>query len=458
MKKFLHLPARILLFPILFSGIASLLSFQKNKQANTTSDKSLPVSSYSSDVLDKWMIMQIRLMSNTPANFNGPFVRIYAYSGIAVYAAVYPGISKKSSDLFLITLLNGMPDLPVTDPNKKYHWPSSVNAALAFMNRSMFPMASAANKTAIDSLEAAIKKELSKKVDDARINFSADYGLQVAKKIFNWAETDGYRNSDNPYTAPAGKGLWKPTAPKFANAVTPYWGRLRTIVNGSNDNTQPAPPPNYSEDTLSVFYKMVKQVYDISKRITPEQKNIALFWKDISPGVTAPGHWLNILRQVMQKENTPLDKAAFAYALSGMALNDTWISSWKTRYTYNLLRPITYIQTVMGHKDWAPVIPTPPHPEYPGGHAAMSSAVAEALAVVFGDDYSFTDHTYDQFGMQPRSYPSFRAIAMEAADSKVYGGIHYQLSVEIGLQQGKDVTQNIVSILLNKGKKVSSEK
>ena len=84
----------------------------------------------------------------------------------------------------------------------------------------------------------------------------------------------------------------------------------------------------------------------------------------------------------------------------------------------------------------------------------MSAAVAEALAVVYGNVYSFTDHTYDEFGMKPRSYTSFWAIAKEAADSKVYGGIHYQLSVEIGLQQGKDVTQNIVAVLLNKGKKV----
>jgi len=69
----------------------------------------------------------------------------------------------------------------------------------------------------------------------------------------------------------------------------------------------------------------------------------------------------------MQKENTPLDKAAFAYALTGMALNDAWISCWKTRYTYNLLRPITYIRSVMGDKDWLPLLPTPPHPEYPSG-------------------------------------------------------------------------------------------
>lgn len=455
MKKIQLSLARLFLSLILLPGVTSLLSFQKDESLRLLPEKSRPASSYSSGVLDKWMTMQIRLMSITPANFNGPFVRIYAYSGVAAYASIYPGRSKKSTELFLMSALNGMPDLPQPDPKKKYHWPSSLNAALAFMNRSMFPMASAASKAAIDSLEEAINEASTRKTDETTAALSAEFGKQTAIKIFSWAEMDGYRNGNDPYTPPAGRGLWKPTAPKYASAVTPYWGRLRTIVAGSNENTQPAPPPMYSEDTVSFFYNMVEQVYDVSKELTPEQRNIALFWKDISPGVTAPGHWLNILRQVIQKENTPLDKAALAYALTGIALNDAWISSWKTRYTYNLLRPITYIQTVMGHPEWTPAISTPPHPEYPGGHATMSASIAEVLAVLFGKDYSFTDHTYDQFGMTPRTYSSFWAIAQEAAISKVYGGIHYRLSVDVGLQQGKDVTQNIIAILLSKGNRVT---
>jgi len=446
----------LLTFSAYLLVLMSLFSFQTKENNHSFLRSNSSATVYSSDVLDKWMTMQTRLMSVTPANFNGPFVRIYAYSGVAAYASIYPGISKKSTDLFLLSALNGMPDLPQPDPKKKYHWPSSLNAALAFMNRSMFPMASAASKAAIDSLEEVLRQATIRKTNEATAAFSAEYGKQIAVKIFNWAEMDGYRNGSDPYTPPAGRGLWKPTAPKYASAVTPYWGRLRTMVAGSNENTQPAPPPMYSEDTISVFYRMVKQVYDISTQLTPEQKNIALFWKDINPGVTAPGHWLNILRQVIQQENTPLDKAALAYALTGIALNDAWISSWKTRYTYNVLRPITYIQTVMGHKEWAPMIATPPHPEYPGGHATMSSSIAEVLGALFGNEYSFTDHTYDHLGMTPRTYSSFRDIAREAAISKVYGGIHYGLSVEVGLQQGKDVTQNIVAILLNKGEKVKA--
>jgi membrane-associated phospholipid phosphatase len=195
---------------------------------------------------------------------------------------------------------------------------------------------------------------------------------------------------------------------------------------------------------------MVQEVYRQSKVLTPEEKRVAHYWKDVNPGVTATGHWLNILRLVIAKDQVSLEKAALAYALTGIALNDTWISSWKTRYKYNIQRPITYIREVLGDTAWMPEITTPPHPEYPGGHAALSSSVAEVLTAMFGEHYALTDRTYEFLGMGARNYPSFRAIAEEAAISKVYGGIHYRLSVQVGLQQGMDVSRNVLEILTRK--------
>jgi len=322
------------------------------------------------------------------------------------------------------------------------------------MNRAMFSFTGEQNKIAIDSLEIALKNSFIKEADTATIERSASFGKQVAQKIFEWSETDGYRLASNPFIPPSGPGKWVPTPPTFAKPVTPFWGRLRTIIKGSIENTQPPPPPPYSEDTASKFYKMVKEVYDVDKTLTPNQRNIALYWKDINPGVTAPGHWLNIIRQVFQKEKKEmgLDKASFIYAFTGMALNDAWISCWKTRYDYNLLRPVTYIRNVIGQKDWLPLLPTPPHPEYTSGFAAMAGAICEALTIVLGNHYSLTDHTYDYLGMIPRKYDSFMAIAKEAGDSKFYGGIHYKLSVDAGLEQGRVVAKNIAGIIVNNPK------
>jgi hypothetical protein len=403
-------------------------------------------------VLDKWIEAQIKLMSTTPANFNGPFVRIYSYSGLAAYVSIRPGIPGKSKYIINEEVLNGFPQMPGIEPGKNYHWPSSINSALAFMNRIMFPTASPANRAMIDSLEGDFKIEFQKTAGSEIIERSMAYGRAVAQKIFEWSETDGYKRANDPYSAPMGPGKWVPTAPNYIKPVTPYWGRLRTMVTNSIRETEPPAPPEYSEDTSSAFYKINKEIFDADRQLTPEQKNLVFFWRDINPGVSAPGHWLNILRQVLHKEKNKaaLDRAAYAYALTGMSLNDAWICCWKTRYEYNLLRPITYIRDAMGYKEWLPLLITPPHPEYTSGFAAMAGSVTEVLTNVFGSNYKITDHTYDKFGMSPRAFTSFYDMGREAADSKFYGGIHYKISVDAGLQQGQKVARNVARAVASK--------
>lgn len=433
-----------------------ITSFQEKPIDISSAYKKDPAlaSSYAPDVIDKWMAMQIKLMSTTIASFNGPFIRVYSYCGIAAFEAIRPGVKKNSPVFFSLTALNNIPPMPEIDPTKKYYWPASVNAALAFMNKAMFSFTGVQNKIAIDSLENTLKNSFNKETDTATLERSASFGRQVAQEIFEWSETDGYRLASNPFIPPSGPGKWIPTPPTYAKPVTPFWGNLRSIIKGSIENTQPPPPPPYSEDTTSDFYKMVKKVYDVDRNITPEQRNIALFWKDINPGFTVPGHWLSIIRQVFQKEKESLhlDKAAFIYAFTGMALNDAWISCWKTRYDHNLMRPVTYIRNVMGHREWLSMIPTPPHPEYTSGFAALAGAVSEALTIVLGNHYSLTDHTYDHLGFTPRKYDSFMAMAKEAGNSKFYGGIHYKLSVDVGLEQGRAVAKNIAQIIANNPK------
>ncbi len=410
-----------------------------------------PAAAYSFKVLENWMTLQIKLMSTTPASFNGPFVRVYGYTSIATYLSLYPSIPENSPNWFSLSRLNQLRSLPEIDNTRYYHWPSSVNAALANMTRLMFPFTNADNRRAIDSLENAITHLFEK---EPGAETAASYGKRIAQIVYEWAQKDGYLQGNDSYTPRSGPASWRPTAPSFAKAVTPYWGDLRSTVIGSMENTQPLGPIPYSEDPESDFYKAVKQVFDITQNISDEQKEIAFFWRDINPGVTAPGHWMNIIKQILKKENASLDKAAFVFVLTGMALNDAWISSWKTRYVYNLLRPITYVRSVMGQSEWLPLLSTPPHPEYPSGFATMAGAVTQALSIVFGKNYRFTDHTYDYLGMKPRSFRSFDAMAKEAGMSKLYGGIHYQFSIETGLQQGREVAQNISAILLNNGKPV----
>jgi hypothetical protein len=398
---------------------------------------------YSSDVAIKWMNMQLQIMRTATGIPNNAFTRPYAYSGITLYESVVPGMPAYQS---LASQLNNLSGLPETEPGFAYHWPCSANAALAYINKQMFPNTSAANKTSIDSLENALNIQYQGEVDAETINRSISFGKAVAQKIFEWAQTDGYLHVSDAYSAPTGEGLWVPTAPAFASASTPYWGNLRTIVSGSDDNAQPGAPIPYSTDPSSDFYKMAKQVYDVSQTLTAEQTAMALYWRDV-PGVTTPGHYVSILKQVLENDKPALDKAAIAYALGGIIANDAGISCWETKYHYNLVRPITYIRTVLGHATWNSLLTTPAHPEYSSAHAVISAATADAFTNVFGDNYSFTDHTYDYLGYAPRQFNSFQAFGIDAGNSRLYAGIHYQPSIDIGLVQGRKIAQNIISKL-----------
>ena len=398
-------------------------------------------SGHSADVLDKWMTMQIRLMKNATGIQNQAFSRHFVYAGIAAVEALAPdhsAYSKRSGKW------NGLTSLPTPEPSGKYYYPANVNAAMAAINRSLFPNASAADKMAIDSLESALNTIFLSTEAQLMISKSNDFGKSVAVAVFNWAELDGYKNASDGYTLPVKDGYWIPTPPGFTAPASPYWGNNRTVVQGSITNTLPEPPIAYSTDPGSPFYQMAKSVYDISQSLTEDQKAMAMFWRDV-PGVSSPGHWLSILQQVIRKTNTRLDKAALAYALTGAAINDGLISVWRTKYKYNLLRPVSYIRNVMGHTGWNSYLGTPAHPEYSSAHSVLSGAAAAIMKEMFGSIGSFTDHTYDYLGFAPRTYSSIIAIGEEAGNSRVYAGIHYQQSVDAGLTEGRKVAANILN-------------
>lgn len=396
---------------------------------------------FSSDVIEQWMTLQLRLMKNATGIPNHGFARHYAYAGVAAWESIAKGVP--GSDQWT-KQWNGLTGLPAAASASKYYWPASANAALATINRSMFPNATAADKAAIDSLEQLLRVQFLTKAHSNKVNAAADYGKLVGAAVYAWSETDGYKNANRPYVVPTGPGKWKPTPPAFGAPATPYWGENRTIVKGSIANTHPGAPLAYSTDPQSPFYKMVKKVYDASQVLTPDQTNMAFYWRDV-PGVSSPGHWVSILLQTLQQHNTSMAKAALAYALSGAAANDALISCFQVKYQYNLVRPVTYIQEVMGYTTWSATLSTPAHPEYPSAHSALSGGVAAVLESFFPQVHHITDRTYEYMNYAARSYSSFTDIAKEAGQSRLYGGIHYQQSIDLGLLQGQKTGNNVLN-------------
>ena len=442
MKQFLlRLHGRSMNQILLCLGI-TIIGFSSCRKSERIFIEDSRASSYSSDVIDKWFTLEIRLFKDAIGISNGAFARPFAYSGISAYESIDPGSASWKHKY------NGLSGLPETDKNKIYHWPSSVNASLAEFNRSFFTTANsnAADIAAIDSLENAINTTFNWLPHEV-VARSTGYGKSIADAVFTWSQSDGY-NENNllPYTPPVGPGLWVPTPPAFAKPIGPFWRNDRPIIAGSGANSQPPPPISYSEDPKSAFYLMVNDLYAASKTLTTDQQNWALFWRDV-PGVTTPGHWMSIVQQVIRQTHSRLDKAAMTFAMVGICLNDANISVMTTKYTYNLVRPVTYIRNVFGDAGWLSFIPTPAHPEYSSAHSVVSAAASEALTHIYGNIGPFTDHTWDYLGFPARTFNTFRDIGVDAGNSRFYGGIHYQPSINAGLKQGRIVGENIINSL-----------
>ncbi len=422
-------------------------SFREGKseleQANIVNNVLLPqTNSFSADVVIKWLNMQLDMLRVplAPGTSSQGTDRVLAYNGIALYESVLPGMPAYRS---LGRQLTEFPVMPLAEPGKEYHWAASANAALAFMNRKLFPGTSDANKTAMNVLENTLQTLYASQTDAATLQRSIDFGREVANRVFTWAATDGSANSNPAYIPPVGQGLWVPTA--ATPPVNPYARQRRLMVPGVSTGTALEPPATYSTDPASPFFAMVKDVYDKSLALTPDQTAMAIYHRD-APGYPGGGHFVAVLSQVLSKATPSLDIAALAYVKTGVGYYDAGILCFTRKYIVNLVRPITYIRNVKGFDStWNPLIPTPNHPEYPSAHATNGAAVAWMLTSVFGDHFSFTLDTYNYLGLPARNYASFKAMGIEMANSRVFGGIHYQVSCDLGRWLGEKVGKNVLA-------------
>jgi hypothetical protein len=363
-----------------------------------------------------------------------------------LYESVRNGIPDHVS---LSSLLNGMPAMPAVAPNTTYYWPESANAAMAELLKAFNVGLTAGNTISIDSMENAYNLKLKPLATDAAsFDRSQLYGRSIAKAIIDWYKLDNSVLNNAGYVPPVGIGLWQPTPPANANGAMPFIGTAKTFLAVHSTLTIPAPLA-YSEVVGSDFYKLVKEVYDINLALTQDQKNTAFYWVDQGNGIgyTPPGHDFAIVRQAIEQKKANLGVAAEAYAKAGIAERDGTIVTWRAKYQHNLLRPVTYIQKVI-QPGWLPFITTPPHPEYPAAHAALTGAVMQATARVLGETFPVTDKIYEFRTYPARTYASLFAAAEEAGISRLYGGIHYRPSIAAGLDLAKKIGNNIGDLKL----------
>jgi hypothetical protein len=402
-----------------------------------------------------------KLYSNTVHELNkvvmgnnfSPIVssRNYLYASIAAYEIIAAGYPAQYYSL--AGQLHGLSAIPKPIPGKKINYEFSALMAYCTLGEAVtFPEGS------MDDYVNSLKKLAKDHGMPSDIyNNSIEYANSVSKVIMNWSKKDNYAEtrSMERYTVKADDpSRWVPTPPMYASAVEPHWNKIRPLVMDSASQFKALPPVPFNiTDKNSAYYKQVIQILDSTKNLSDEQKHITEFWDDnpfklnVSGHVmygtkkfSPPGHWMSIVGIAAEKAKADFSTTVYAYAKTAIALFDSFIQCWNEKFTYNTVRPETVINRSFD-PDWQPYLQTPAFPEYTCGHSTGSSAAAEALTSVFGDNFAYTDTSELEFGIKSRSYKSFKDAAMENTWARFYGGLHFHATCLSSNKYGKQVAQ-----------------
>jgi hypothetical protein len=370
--------------------------------------------------------------------------RTYTYSSIAMYESVVNGMPGYRS---LGGQLNGLGPMPAPQAGKTYDWPTVLaqtmhrvaNETYVFPLRLFFEFTTSTQASLDELGPAQIGFRRLAGVSEQVSNDSIAYANQLADVLVAWINSDGYKEARfKGWVPPTGPDKWVPTGfsdtDKVANPEEPYFGQIvRPIIMTSPGECAPAGAPAFSTTAGSDFHNAAKEVYDTDTNQTDEEREIARFWADGPKDTATPaGHWLALTTKYVRAGT--LAQAAYGYAQASLTHFDAAIAVWNEKFHANLLRPESYIRKYID-PTWRPFLPTPKFPSYVSGHSGFSGAAAVMMKTAFGDG-PVVDDTKLRRGFGVRTFANWDAAADEAAESRLYGGIHYRFDNEDGKSVG----------------------
>jgi len=383
--------------------------------------------------------------------------RFYAYSLLAAYEVAYGG-NGKQADLNNLFKQN----LQITGAAKPKQTLISFAAMYAMLDvgRQIMPSGYLLEKDQKKLIDFYI---VERAISPGVLKSNIRYAQEVSKQVVAYAKSDGYNklSTYKRYTPSKQVGRWYPTPPEYMGAVEPQWKTIRPFFLDSAAQFAPSPPAPFSTEPTSSFMVQMKEVYEYSKQLTTEQKEVANFWdcnpfavdysghmaiglKKISPG----GHWIGITGIACAQAKLPVDSTILIHTMVALTLHDAFISCWQEKYSSDRIRPETAINKYLDPA-WRPILQTPPFPEYTSGHSVASASVSVILTHYFGDNFAFNDTSEQFFGLPDRQFSSFNQAAAEAAISRMYGGIHFRDACEEGVKQGKKVGNFVLDKFLS---------
>jgi len=353
-----------------------------------------------------------------------PAVRIMAFVQVSVFEAVnaitgrYPSLQAK-----------------ITAPAG-----ASVDAAVAAATRTALLKLMPSQQAAID---ADYDRALKLVPDGPAKTSGVAVGEQAAAACL--ARVDEASTLADAYRPHATPGIYVPTT----LPAVPDWGKRKPWVMTSGSQFRPTPPPALTSATWSRDYNEIKAIGSKnSTQRTAEQTAIAKFWEATAPAVYWP-----VARSVAAAPGRDVTANARLLAIAGMAMDDALTAVFDAKYAYNFWRPITAIRN--GDLDgndaterdpsWTPLIETPMHPEYPCAHCIVSASMGAVLeAELAGAPAPTLSSTSPTAGGAVRTWKSVGEFVQEVAVARIYDGVHYRNSTEVGTAMGKQIAERAV--------------
>jgi hypothetical protein len=308
---------------------------------------------------------------------------------------------------------------------------ASVDAAVAAATRTALLKLLPAQQAAIEAYYQTALKPIG---DGVAKSGGIAVGEQAAAAILASCANDG-AVAPNTYRPHTTAGVYVPTV----FPAVPHWGQRKPWVLVSGDQFRPGPPPSLTSDTWKRDLDEIKALgAKTSTRRTPEQTAIAQFWEATAPNVYWP-----VARSVAAAPGREVTDNARLLAVAAMAMDDALIAVFDAKYAYNFWRPVTAIRNAEGaarDPGWVPFIDTPMHPEYPCAHCIVSGSLGAVLAAEIGPGPTpRLSSTSSTAGGATRTWDSVADFVQEVAVARIYDGVHYRTSTEVGTTMGQKI-------------------
>jgi hypothetical protein len=313
---------------------------------------------------------------------------------------------------------------------------ASVDAAVAAANHAVLTKLVPAQQAPIDT---AYQAALATIADGPAKAAGIDVGRKAAAAILAMRADDTVAGADTyrPHTTP---GAYVPTA---APAAT-QWPQRKPWLMTSTSQFRPAAPPALTSEAWAREYNEVKAIGSkTSTRRSAEQTEIARFWEYSLPPI-----YHGVVRSIANMPGRETTQNARLFAAVTQAQDDAMIAIFDAKYHYNFWRPVTAIRSgdIDGNDaterdaSWAPFIDVPLHPEYPSAHSILAGAIGAVLQAEIGSGTmpALTTTSPSAKGAT-RRWTKVDDFVQEVVDARVYQGVHYRFSTNVGAAMGRQI-------------------